>query len=52
MKIEIELDYEQVDQIIINDLKWHAQHAEDLEDVEALRRILHYYTGGCENELE
>ena len=51
MKVEIELEYGQIDKIIINDLKWHAEHAEDLEDVEALRRVLHYYKGGDENEL-
>ena len=51
MKVEIELDFDMVDKIIIDDLKWHAQHAEDLEDVEALRRVLHYYKGGDENEL-
>ena len=50
-KIEIELDYNQIDKIIIDDLKWHAEYAEDLEDVEALRRVLHYYKGGCEYEL-
>ena len=48
MIVEIDLDYDQVENIIITDLKWHAQHAEDLEDVEALRRVLHYYTGGVE----
>lgn len=51
MKVEIDLDFDQVEKIIITDLKWHAQHAEDLEDVEALRRVLHYYKGGDENEL-
>ena len=50
-KAEIELTDGQLDQIIIKDLKWHAEHAEDLEDVEALRRVLHYYKGGDENEL-
>jgi len=48
MKVEIELDYDQVDKIIIEDLQWHAENAEDLEDVEALRRVLHYYKGGVE----
>ena len=51
MRVEIELDYDQVEEVIIKDLKWHAEHAEDLEDVEALRRVLHYYKGGDENEL-
>jgi len=51
MKVEIELDYDQIEKIMISDLKWHAQHAEDLEDVEALRRVLHYYKGGSEDEL-
>ena len=51
MRVEIELDRDQIDQIIIKDLKWHAEHAENLEDVEALRRVLHYYKGGDENEL-
>ena len=51
MKVEVELNYEQIDKIIIDDLKWHAEHAEDLEDVEALRRVLHYYKGGDEDEL-
>ena len=48
MRVELDLDYDQIEQIIIEDLKWHAQHAEDLEDVEALRRVLHYYKGGRE----
>ena len=48
MKVEIELDHDQVEKIIIEDLVWHANHAEDLEDVEALRRVLHYYKGGIE----
>jgi len=51
MKVEIELDYDQIDQIIAVNLKWHAEHAENLEDVEALRRVLHYFKGGCEYEL-
>ena len=51
MKVEIELDYDQVEKIMISDLEWHAEHAENLEDVEALRRVLHYYKGGCEDEL-
>ena len=51
MKVEIELDFDQVNELLIADLKWHAEHAEDLEDVEALRRVLHYYKGGCEYEL-
>ena len=51
MEVEIELDYDQIEEIIIDDLKWHCEHAEDLEDVEALRRVLHYYKGGDENEL-
>ena len=51
MKVEIELNYDQVNKIMIDDLQWHAEHAEDLEDVEALRRVLHYYKGGCESEL-
>lgn len=51
MKIEVELDIDQISEVIINDLKWHAEHAENLEDVEALRRVLHYYKGGDENEL-
>ena len=50
-KAEIELTDGQLEEIIIKDLKWHAEHAEDLEDVEALRRVLHYYKGGCEYEL-
>jgi len=49
--VVIGLESEQIDKIIIDDLKWHAEHAENLEDVEALRRVLHYYKGGCENEL-
>ena len=48
MKVEIELEDDQVDKIMITELKWHAEHAEDLEDVEALRRVLHYYKGGEE----
>ena len=51
MEVEIELDYDQIEEIMISDLEWHAKHAEDLEDVEALRRVLHYYKGGDENEL-
>ena len=51
MKVEIELNFDTVDKIIIDDLKWHCEHAENLEDVEALRRVLHYYKGGDENEL-
>ena len=51
MKVEIELDFDQVNKIMIEDLKWHAEHAENLEDVEALRRVLHYYKGGSEDEL-
>jgi hypothetical protein len=51
VKVEIELDYDQVEKIMISDLEWHAEHAEDLEDVEALRRVLHYYKGGDEDEL-
>jgi len=51
MKVEIDLDYDQIEEIIIDDLKWHCEHAEDLEDVEALRRVLHYYKGGSEDEL-
>ena len=51
MRVEIDLDYDQIEEIIIDDLKWHCEHAEDLEDVEALRRVLHYYKGGCESEL-
>ena len=39
-KVEVELDYKQIDKIIIDDLKWHAENAEDLEDVEALRRVI------------
>jgi len=50
-KVEIELEHDQVDKIIIDDLQWHVEHAEDLEDVEALRRVLHYYKGGDEDEL-
>jgi hypothetical protein len=48
MRVEIELDFDTIDKIIIDDLKWHAEHAEDLEDVEALRRVLYYYKGGEE----
>jgi len=51
MRVEIDLDYDQIEEIIIDDLKWHCEHAEDLEDVEALRRVLHYYKGGSEDEL-
>ena len=51
MIIKVDIDYDQIEQIIIDDLKWHAEHAENLEDVEALRRVLHYYKGGNENEL-
>jgi len=51
MKVEIELDYDQIEKIMISALKCNAQHAEDLEDVEALRRVLHYYKGGSEDEL-
>lgn len=51
MKVEIDLYIDQLNKIIIEDLKWHALHAEDLEDVEALRRVLHYYKGGSEDEL-
>ena len=48
MRVEIELSIDQLTNLIITDLKWHCEHAEDLEDVEALRRVLHYYTGGVE----
>lgn len=51
MKVEVELDYDQIEKIMISDLEWHAKHAEDLENVEALRRVLHYFKGGCEHEL-
>ena len=51
MIIKVDIDYDQIEQIIIDDLKWHAEHAENLEDVEALRRVLHYYKGGDKNEL-
>ena len=51
MIVEIKLDIDQITKVIITDLKWHAEHAEDLEDVEALRRVLHYYKGGDEDEL-
>jgi len=50
-KVEIELEHDQVDQIIITDLQWHLDHVEDEEDAEALRKVLHYYKGGDENEL-
>lgn len=49
MKIEINLDFEQIDKILVTELEWHALHAEDLEDVEALRRVLHYFKGGVKN---
>ena len=48
MRVEIDLDYDQIEEIITDILKWHAENAEDLEDVEALRRVLHYYKGGEE----
>jgi hypothetical protein len=51
MIVEVDLDFNTIEKIIISDLKWHCEHAEDLEDVEALRRVLHYYKGGDENEL-
>ena len=51
MIVEVDLDFNTIEKIIIEDLKWHCEHAEDLEDVEALRRVLHYYKGGDENEL-
>lgn len=51
MKVLIDLTFDQLEEIIIKDLTWHAKTAEDLEDVEALRRVLHYYKGGCEDEL-
>ena len=51
MIVEVDLDFDAIEKIIISDLKWHCEHAEYLEDVEALRRVLHYYKGGCENEL-
>ena len=46
VEVDIELSHDKIEQIIIEDLKWHAQHAEEVEDVEALRRVIHYY-GGC-----
>ena len=51
MIVEVDLDFNTIEKIIIEDLKWHCEHAEDLEDVEALRRVLHYYKGGDEDEL-
>jgi O-phosphoseryl-tRNA(Cys) synthetase len=51
IEVDIKLSPDKIEQIIIEDLKWHAEHAEDLEDVEALRRVLHYYKEGDENEL-
>jgi len=50
-KAEIELTDGQLEELIIKDLEWHANHADDLEDVEALRRVLHYFKGGFEHEL-
>ena len=46
MIVEVDLDFNTIEKIIIEDLKWHCEHAEDLEDVEALRRVLHYYKIG------
>lgn len=43
MKIEIELDYNQVDKVIIEDLKWHYKHVEELEIRRALKEVLDYY---------
>jgi len=51
MIVEVDLDFNTIEKIIITDLKWHAEQAEDLEGVETLRRVLHYYTGGNEYEL-
>ena len=47
MKIEIELDHNQIDQIIIKDLEWHVDHAENEDDIEALKKVLYYYKGGA-----
>ena len=46
MKIEIDLTHEQLDELIIKDLKWHAQNCEELEYSEALKKVLYYYNGG------
>ena len=50
-KVEIELEHDQVDQIIITDLKWHLDHVAEEEYAEALRKVLHYYKGESENEI-
>ena len=46
MRVEIDLDYDQVEQIIIDDLKWHIDNAEDEDVIEALEKVLFYYRGG------
>tara|TARA_R100000951_G_scaffold98602_1_gene88619 strand:+ start:1367 stop:1513 length:147 start_codon:yes stop_codon:yes gene_type:complete len=43
MKINIELDSDQVDKVIIKDLRWHYKYAEDIEDKRALKKVLAYY---------
>lgn len=46
IEVEIELDYDQVDKIIIESLEWHVDNAENEDDIEALEKVLFYYRGG------
>ena len=46
IEVEIELDYDQVDKIIIESLEWHVDHAENEDDIEALEKVILYYRGG------
>ena len=43
MKVEIELDYDQVGKVIIKDLRWHYKNVEDMETKRALKEVLAYY---------
>ena len=43
MKVEIELDDDQVNKVLIEDLKWHYKNVEDVEYKKALKEVLAYY---------
>ena len=43
MKVTIDLELEQIDKIIIKDLRWHYRNVEELETKRALKEVLAYY---------
>lgn len=43
MKVTIDLDHDQIDKLIIKDLKWHYKHVEELETKRAIKEVLTYY---------